>query len=399
MRNIACLILAASLVPVASLAQERDRPDGIRAGAFIINPSITVGESYESNIFLEDSGTTDTFLTTIAPRLLIESNWNRHALRLDSGAEFGFFTHDSDDNYIDYDARLSSVLDITRAMRVSGGLGFFHDHDKRGSVDVPGNIAEPVEFDRFTGDIVGEMAFGRFRFEAFANTQYLNYDDAPLIGGGDSNEDDRDRFAAETGVEIGYGVRRGYEAFIRGSYLMTDYDDAIDDTGVDRDSTGFRVLGGLKVDLTRLIEASVGIGYLARFYDDPALDDTSGVAADAGVLWSITPITTIFFTASRDINETTLTGASSAVTTAAEIGVRHALRRNLMLRVSGGFADIDYDGISRNDQLYSAGLGAEWKMTRRLTLNPSYDFRLRDSNLAGLDFTDHRATLSVSYGF
>ena len=61
MRNIACLILAASLAPVASSAQERDRPDGIRAGGFLIKPSIAVGESYDSNIFLEDSGPTDSF--------------------------------------------------------------------------------------------------------------------------------------------------------------------------------------------------------------------------------------------------------------------------------------------------------------------------------------------------
>ena len=399
MRIIACLILAVSLVPVASSAQDRGRPDGIRAGAFIINPSITVEESYNSNIFLEDSGVTDTFLTTIAPSLTIESNWNRHGLRLETGAEFGFFSHDSDDDYIDYNAGLSGVLDITRAMRISGGFGYFRDHDQRGSVDVPGNIAEPVEFDGFTGDILGEMAFGRFRFEAFANTQYLDYEDAPLIGGGVANEDDRDRFAAEAGVEIGYGVRRGYEVFIRGSYLVTDYDDAVDDAGIDRDSTGFRVLGGLKVDFTRLVEASVGVGYLASFYDDPALADASGVAVDAGILWSVTPITSIFLNASRDINETTLTGASGSTTTAAEIGVRHELWRNLTLGASGGFADIDFNGISRNDQIYSAGLGAEWKMTRRLTLAPSYDFRLRDSNAAGLDFTDHRVSLSLSYGF
>ena len=79
--------------------------------------------------------------------------------------------------------------------------------------------------------------------------------------------------------------------------------------------------------------------------------------------------------------------------------MRHELRRNLTLQASGGFSYIDYEGISRNDQIYSAGLGAEWKMTRRLTLEPSYGFQLRDSNSSGLDFTDHRVSLSLSYGF
>lgn len=399
MRNIACLILATSLVPVASSAQDRGRPDGIRAGAFIIQPSITVGESYQSNMFLEDSGVTDTFLTTIAPSLTIESNWNRHALRLEAGSELGFFSHDSDDDYIDYNADLSGVLDITRRAHISGGFGYTHGHEARGTVDVPGTAAEPVEFDRFSGDILGEVSSGRFRFQAFANTRLLDFDDVRLIGGGVGNEDDRDRFELETGVEVGYSVRSGYEAFIRGSYLVTDYDNALDDDGVDRDSTGFRVLGGLKVDLTRLIEASVGVGYYERFYDDSTLDDEGGFAMDAEIDWSVTPITSISFSASSDILATTLTGASGATTTSGEIGLSHELRRNLTLQAFGGLTYIDYDGISRDDQIYSAGLGAEWKMTRRLTLIPSYDFQLRDSNAAGLDFTDHRVTLSLSYGF
>jgi uncharacterized protein (PEP-CTERM system associated) len=79
--------------------------------------------------------------------------------------------------------------------------------------------------------------------------------------------------------------------------------------------------------------------------------------------------------------------------------VKHELRRNLTLGASGAFAYIDYDGISRNDQIYFAGFGAEWKMTRRLTLEPSYDFQLRDSNLSDEGFTEHRVTLSVTYGF
>ena len=199
MRNIACLILAASLAPVASSAQDRDRPDGIRAGAFIINPSITVEESYNSNIFLEDSGVTDTFLTTIAPSLTIESNWNRHALRLVTGSEFGFFSHDSDDDYIDYNVGLSGVLDITRRAHIDGGFGYTHGHEARGTVDVPGTATEPVEFDGFSGDILGEVSTGRFRFQAFANAEDLNFEDVSLIGGGVSNEDDRDRFECSPG--------------------------------------------------------------------------------------------------------------------------------------------------------------------------------------------------------
>ena len=399
MRNIACLILAASLAPVASSAQDRGRPDGIRAGAFIIQPSITVGESYDSNMFLEDSGVTDTFLTTIAPSSTIESNWNRHALRLEAGSEFGFFSHDSDDDYIDYNVGLSGVLDITRRAHIDGGFAYTHGHEARGTVDVPGTATEPVEFDGFSGDILGEVSTGRFRFQAFANAEDLNFEDVSLIGGGVSNEDDRDRFEWGGGVEVGYSVRSGYEAFIRGSYLVTDYDDALDDDGVDRDSTGYRVLGGLKVDLTRLIEASVGVGYYQRFYDDSSHDDESGFAMDAAVNWLVTPITTISFSASGNIEETTLTGASGAATTSGEIGVSHELRRNLTLQAFGGLTFIDYDGISRDDQIYSAGLGAEWKMTRRLTLSPSYAFQLRDSNAAGLDYTDHRESLSLSYGF
>jgi len=393
------MMSAASLAPTVSWAADGDEARGIRVGSFLVRPSFAVGETYDSNIFLEDSGENDSFLTTFTPDLLIESNWNRHALRLELGSELGFFTHDSDDDYFDHNAALSGVLDVTRKMRIRGRFGYLHDHEARGTVDVPTSLAEPVEFDEFNGSIVGEMEFGRFRFEAFGNAADLDFEDTERILGGKSNEDDRDRVAAEGGVELGYGVREGYEVFVRGSYLVTDYDDALDDSGLDRDSTGFRVLGGLKVDLTRLVEASVGAGYLERDYDDPSLSNSNGFAVDAGVKWSVTPITTVFLSANREINETTLSGASGADTLAGEIAVKHELRRNLTLRASSGYAEFDYDGISRVDDIYSAGFGAEWRITRRLTLEPSYDFQLRDSNEGNLDYTDHRATLSVKYGF
>jgi hypothetical protein len=331
--------------------------------------------------------------------LAIESNWNRHAVRLETGAEFGFFSHDSDDDYIDYFANFDGVIDITRKAYINGGFGYAHGHEARGTDDVPGTADEPVEFDGFSGDILGEVSTGRFRFQAFANAEDLNFDDVSLIGGGTSNQDDRDRFEFESGIEVGYSVRSGYEAFIRASYLMTDYDDAVDDGGVDRDSNGFRVLAGLKIDLTRLIEASVGLGYEELSYDDSTLDDDGSFAANVGVEWSVTPITTISFNASSSIMETTVTGASGAATTLAEIGVSHELRRNLTLQAFGGFEYIDFVDTSRDDQIYSVGIGAEWKITRRLSLEPSYDFQLRDSNAVDLDYTDHRATLSLTYGF
>lgn len=400
MKRYAALFLALCILPGTAFSQDRDDRDrrvGVRAGSFVFKPEVRVSESYESNYLHVDSNEQDTFITEIAPAMVIESDFSRHALRVTTYGAFGFYTNDSDDNYIDYGARLDGVIDVTRDHRIVVRGGYSRDHEGRGGDDVPTAAREPVKFDEFDANLAGDLNFGRFRFEPFVFGVDLDYQSVPLNNGTISNQNDRDRVEYGGGLEVGYSVRTGYEAFVRGEFKEIDYDAAVDDNGLDRDSSGFRVLGGMNVDLTRLIEASVGLGYENRDYDDPTLENFSGFSASGRLRWDITQRTSLFATVERNVEETTVDNASARVDFGGSVGVEHELLRTLGVYAGAGYFDRDFEGITRNDDIFFGRIGAEWDVARFAALNFEYEYEHRDSNVANLDYDDHTVLLSVRF--
>lgn len=393
-----------SVLPGLALAQSANDDDerrGIRAGSFRIQPSMSAGVEYDTNIFRENVNKNESFILTIAPSVDIVSDWNRHGLRLNLGSEYGLYTNDNADDYFDYNAELAGVLDISRAIRLSGNIGYLHGHEARGSDDVAATAlaTEPTEFDNISLSLLGEAAFGRFVVSPFFDGRIRDFDDVPLAAGGFINNDDRDRLEIETGVELSYQVRSGFTAFIRPSYIAVDYDDAVDDTGVNRDANGYRILAGMKVDLTRLIEASVGVGYGSYDYQDPTLSDTSSLALDVQGIWSITPRLQLTFAASRNVTETTVAGAGGAIQLGGQVGVEYDLLRTVLLKTNAGFINVEYDGTARTDNLFSAGFGVDWSATRDVTVSPYYGFSLRDTTAVSLGYRDHKVGVDAVYRF
>ncbi|MEM8561237.1 MAG: outer membrane beta-barrel protein [Pseudomonadota bacterium] len=390
-------------LPAVTLSQaafaQSDEVSGIRAGSFTISPSVSVTTSFENNVFLEDVNEEESFRVIIGPEVSIQSDWNRHAVRLDAGVQANFFSNDSDDNFVGYFVDLSGELDVQRGIRITGGVGYTADSEARGAVDTPGNVAEPIDVQTISADLGAIVQFNFIRIQPFAGITSQDFDDAPIIGGGISNQDDRDRIELEAGLEVGYELRTGFEAFIRGSYNITDYDAAVDDTGVNRDSDGWRILGGVEVELTRLVEGRVGLGYSQRDFDDPALASTGGFAADVGVIWTPTRRLTIELAAARDIAETTIAGASSSTELRVLLGANYSVLRNLDARGAFEYANAEFDGSGRTDNTYQFTVGADWDLTRQLTLSPQYRFETRDSNVAGSDYDNHIISLEALYRF
>lgn len=398
-RVIGCVILGALLPALAAAQTNSDDGLGVRAGSFIFSPSISAGTIYDTNIFRDNINQQESFRVIVAPRLEIESDWNRHAVRLDTGVEYGYYSHSSSDQYVDYDVTLTGELDITRSARLSGSMSYFHAHEARGEDDVAGNAAEPVTFDGFSIDLQGDVAFNFLQISPFAAFQYLDFDNNPLIGGGFDNQNDRDRTDIEAGLELAYVVRRGYDAFVRGSYLQTDYTDAVDDTGVNRDSDRWRMLGGLRVDLTRLLEGSVGVGYISRNYDDPLLIDVNGFTMDGDLTWTPTRPLSFTWAGSRDIREATQVGTSGVTTTLSDLTATYELLRNLSLNSSFSYANLIFDGTTRTDHIYTFGFGAAWSVNRNFTVQPNYQFETRNSSDPGLGFFAHQVSLTGQYDF
>lgn len=382
------------------LNRQTDR-EGIRIGSIRILPTLREGVAYDTNIFRENTNRDQSFILRINPEVDIVTDWNRHGLRLSLGSEYVAFTNDSDDNLLNFNGELAGVLDITRTIRLSATIGYARSAEARGSDDTQITLraVEPTKVDAFYASFLGEAAFGRFIVAPFLDVRHRDFTDVGLVSGGTLNNDDRDRTEIETGAQLSYEVRSGFSAFVRPSFINVNYADAFADNGINRDATAYRVLTGMKVDLTRLIEASVGVGYVTYNYHDPRQSNFSGFAVDARGIWSLSRRLQLTFGASRSVAETTVNNSSGAIETSGQIGAEYSALRNVVLRANAGYLNVDYDGSNRTDHLLSSGFGLDWRVTRDLTLIPFYRFNLRDSSVNVLDYTDHRVSFDLVYRF
>ncbi|HEX9771445.1 MAG TPA: outer membrane beta-barrel protein [Kiloniellales bacterium] len=374
---------------VAGRARPQYDALGARVGSFVFLPKLELQERYETNIFATPNNEEDDFITRILPRVRVASDWNNHQLQFDAGAAVGIHAQNPDEDYEDYFVGTSGRVDVRRSTNVRLGVRYDHGHDDRSNPDDAGTGEEPTEFDEYTANTALFHNFGRLNATLDGSFGRITFDDVDTVGGGTNINHDRDRNVYEGGLRIGYEIVPEYEAFVRGSYNVRQYDGTDFGTGIDRDSNGYGVVVGMEVDFGGLIFGDFFAGFRHQDYDDPTLDSLNGVGAGADITWNVTGLTTITGSLLSDVRETTQAGASGRLVSTGQIGIDHELLRNLILGADVGATRDDYEGINRTDWLYRAGIDATYLINRYLRVGADYDFVTRDADNANNDYTNH----------
>ena len=108
---------------------------------------------------------------------------------------------------------------------------------------------------------------------------------------------------------------------------------------------------------------------------------------DASLTWTPTPLTTVKVKAGTTLAETNTSGASGALQRSVGVELSHALLRNLTLGASLSYTNTDYQGIRQTDQLFAAGLKAEYNLTRSVVLKANFTHERLKSTSPGTDYT------------
>ena len=368
---------------------ERPRPDldplGVRAGSFLVLPKLSLSEAYDDNIFSTENNTESDFITVISPEVAVQSDWNNHFLGFGAAADIGRYASNGDEDYEDFVLRGSGRLDILRDRYVSGGVTFRKTHEDRGSPDDV-NGEEPTEFTVLTPTLGAFNRWNRFSLRGDLSMQRHDFDDARSSTGQIFNNDDRDRSRYVASVRGGYEIVPEYEAFVRVAWNTVKYSDDVDDNGIARDSDGYEAVVGTRIDLTGVTYGDIYAGWRSQSYEDDRLETSEGPSFGGALTWNVTGLTTVKGSLSRSVEETTLTGASSFFATDFKLSVDHEILRNLILGANAGYIFNDYEGITREDDIYRAGAYARYLMHRNLYLTARYNYEQRESNVVGADY-------------
>lgn len=373
---VAAVALLASGVAVAQ--DDPFEPLGIRAGAFLIFPSLQAAGTYNDNIFATRNNTEDDFIFTLRPEVRAQSQWSRHSLAATVFGEFGFYADENDSNYEDFGTALDGRLDVTRDSATFGRLSLERRHEDRDSADDTG-ASDVTQFYVTEARLSHRHNFARLFVRPTAFARRLAFESA-----GNISNADRDRSIFGAGLRAGVNATPAINVFAEGNVERREYDDA----GFFNESTGYDILGGVELDLTRLVVGEASVGY--TFRDSDRFSNEGGVAGNLGITWTPTQLTTVNFTGRAGFDETTVVfeGDRSSGNLATAIGVRveHDLRRNIQLNASAAYERDDFQGTNRTDDTFRLGAGVAYLLNRNLSIEASYQFDTRNSDARAEEF-------------
>lgn len=376
-----------TLRPVKRLAEEDAfAPIGIRSGPITYKPAVEIQTGRDSNPG-RISGGNGSWLTQVAPELLIASNWSRHEFTAALKGNYAWY-HDLP-SYTRGNADLKSNvrLDITRDTRAEFEGRYVHSNDTPGNPNNPTDVASPPTYDRFGGSAALTQSFNRLELRAKGDADRLVYRDATLNDGTTLKLDDRNYNQYGGTLRGSYEWLPGVKPFVEAGMDRRVHDLAVDYGGVRRDSDGKSIKAGSTFELTRKLTGEASVGWLTRTYKDPTLTDLSGLTVDASLVYTATPLTTATLTAKSTVDESSMTGVSGILRRDAGLQLEHSFRRWLIGTAKVGYGTDDYQGIGREDKRYTASVGATYKLSREVQFKGEFRQEWLRSSVPGQDYT------------
>ncbi len=170
-----------------------------------------------------------------------------------------------------------------------------------------------------------------------------------------------------------------------------------------RDSTGYRIDGGARLDLTGVTYMEFYAGWLEQDFQAAQFSSIGGIDYGTTIVWNFTTLDTLKLGTTRTVNSADAEVAGTALSpgylaSIESVSIDHELLRNLLLNGNLSFEGDSWKGINRNDEIYGIGIGAKYLMNRNLYLGASYTFQRRDSSgaAAGVPYTQNILMLRLS---
>jgi hypothetical protein len=380
--------------------RDRPRPDwdalGIRAGRFLVRPSVDIETEYTDNAALSSSNRKNDIRVVLRPSIRADSDFLRHGLSLNLSGEVARHARMKSENYVQFDASLLGRIDVRRNTTIDTEMRYGISQEERSaSGAVAGASSRPFVY-TYHASLRGTQRFNRLSVSLRGAIDATDYADTSLSVGGVVSRDDRDYRDYSATARLSYDVRPGVVVYTQAVYSARRHSQRFDNSGTARNSDGVTAEIGATLALGRHMRADLAAGYIYRDYDDRSLRNVSAFSANADLAWNITELTTLRGAISTTIDETTIANASANVVREVLFGVDHELLQNLIIGAEFTLTDTRTVGSSARDVAYALDLSADYRLNRKASLTAHLVRRGQKSTRAGADYTEHTATIGLN---
>ena len=411
---------SAALFPIGALAEEEgdnavvDRvfkdlePIGIRAGKFLLFPSLQTSATYTTNVLKTDGNEESDKLYTVSPELKGEYTYRDHFLGFKFYADRMEYQDTRVLNRTNYDVDIANVLQISNTAALHSNVNVSRHHQTRLDNSAETSVFEPIAVDQKGVQSRFVIKPGVTEYEVGLDYQDYSYEDTTNIQTGNRLvQSDRDRQSYSLGLRATYkkDTLRDDRRFIpylglqitKIDYEKNDYIAGAGFTGVNQDKTRYMATGGFEIKPDGKWLGNVQLGYGMEAPDDNSLDNQTLGLVDIDLTYLYTPTTNFMFNIRRTFSDDT-SSTQGTIDTRLSAALIQELSRQWV--VSAG---VRYDthefANDLMDSTWSGTIGVNYKMNRNFTLGGDIEFLDRESDRNGGDFTDTRAMIRLKSQF
>ncbi|WP_312141330.1 outer membrane beta-barrel protein [Stutzerimonas nitrititolerans] len=368
MRNIT--LAGVSLLCLSTNSWAEIDPQDIHIGVFRFTPTLELRESYNDNYRGLSTNEQESWITGISPTFLLSTGNRNSEYELQYNADNQTYHSDSEVSHTDHHVRLRSIMELTSRHRLSWGLEYHR-------VEETSDTESITENDKYSQAI----ARASYRYGAPTARNQLefgtHYEQRRYHNSGDLNaSEERDSlmFNSIWYHRLGGGVRSLLEL------RHTDHD--YKQASARRDSTNVAVLGGAIWDATAKTSGNVRLGAERKDFDSDTRKDFTSPMWEVGVTWKPRTYSVFNLNTRRAFDEGD-DGASTINDWTTEATWDHEWTSRIATELKYRYSEREYEGIDRDDDRTSYGVGVTYSPDRWIDVGLSY---LRTENDSTLDW-------------
>jgi hypothetical protein len=389
--------------PKPKLDPDPFAPLGLDAGPLRAHATSETDFGYNSNPLQASPGTTflrgSSFLREEVG-LSAVSDWSNHSFAGDMRLGYDDYFQLPAANAPDGAGKFLARIDVARDTKVNidGDYALstqFQTSPNLYNHGASTSLASEPLIAVYGGGLGVSQDFNRIELTMRGSFERTYWADARFADGAtqDLSRDSYDDYGAS--LKASYALTPEVQPFLTGGADQRLHDATVSTDGYERNSDGVAIGGGSTFLFSHLLTGSASAGYEDRHYQDPRLADLRGPIYDISLIWTPTPLTKVTLTGQGTLGEAIVTGASGVLNRSFRLEVAHALRRDLTVTATAGVLTSTYPGNPLVQTYYTAGLKAEYHLSRHIVLTTAYALQKMVANQAGSDFTANILTVGL----
>lgn len=359
---------------------------GIRAGSFVLRPTLEQGLTATSNADSSYGGGS-ALLSETTLRLNALSDWRLHSASLDGSLTYRKTLSGAEVEDVRGNVEGTLNLDLGHDFTAFARLGYEAAPESASSpVIIGGTTSQPLR-QTFEGSLGVEKALGKARLGLTGTAEREVYGDAELISGGTQSQKDRNSTLYSATLRGGYAISPALTPFVEFEAGRRLYDQRVDDSGYERSAIRLGARAGLALDRGEKLSGEFSAGWLREAIDDDRLESISGLTINADLRWSPLRGTTVGLSGATTVEGTTTPGESGSVLYSGRLSLDREIRSNLTGSAVLSAEWRDYVGSTGHDLTLGAEASLTWWLNRYAGLTARARTEKLTSNLAGREET------------